>query len=87
MGLGMPTPGEEVLTLFHEFGHLVHSMLGRSDLASQGPFSVKGDFTEAPSQFLENWCWEYDALKLFARHYKTGKLLSPELFKKMKKSI
>ena len=76
----------DVITLFHEFGHLVHSMLGRSDLASQGPFSVKGDFTEAPSQFLENWCWEYDALKLFARHYKTGKLLSPELFKKMKQA-
>ena len=76
----------DVITLFHEFGHLVHSMLGRSDLASQGPFSVKGDFTEAPSQFLENWCWEYDALKLFARHYKTGKVLSPELFKKMKQA-
>ena len=43
----------DVVTLFHEFGHLVHSMLGRSDIASQGPFSVKGDFTEAPSQFLE----------------------------------
>lgn len=76
----------DVITLFHEFGHLVHSMLGRSDLASQSPFSVKGDFTEAPSQFLENWCWEYDALKLFARHYKTGKILSPELFKKMKQA-
>jgi thimet oligopeptidase len=76
----------DVITLFHEFGHLVHSMLGRSDLASQSPFSVKGDFVEAPSQFLENWCWEYDALKLFARHYKTGKLLSPESFKKMKQT-
>ncbi|MES1216782.1 MAG: M3 family metallopeptidase [Bacteroidota bacterium] len=76
----------DVITLFHEFGHLVHDMLGRSDLASQGPFNVKGDFGEAPSQFLENWCWEYDALKLFARHYKTGKLLSPELFKKMKQT-
>lgn len=73
-----------VTTLFHEFGHLVHSMLGRSALASQGPFNVKGDFVEAPSQFLENWCWEYESLKLFAKHYKTGETLPLELFKKMK---
>jgi len=73
-----------VTTLFHEFGHLVHSMLGRSDLASQGPFNVKGDFVEAPSQFLENWCWEYESLKLFATHYKTGETLPLSLFNKMK---
>jgi thimet oligopeptidase len=74
----------DVITLFHEFGHLVHSMLGRSELVSQGPFNVKGDFVEAPSQFLENWCWRYESLKLFARHYKTGKTLPEDLFKKMK---
>ena len=73
-----------VTTLFHEFGHLVHSMLGRSTLASQGPFNVKGDFVEAPSQFLENWCWEYESLKLFAKHYKTGEPLPLALFNKMK---
>ena len=76
----------DVVTLFHEFGHLVHSMLGRSDIASQGPFTVKGDFTEAPSQFLENWVWEYESLKLFAKHYKTGKPLPVELFNKMKQT-
>ncbi|MDB5230516.1 MAG: Zn-dependent oligopeptidase [Chitinophagaceae bacterium] len=76
----------DVITLFHEFGHLVHSMLGRSDIAIQGPFFVKGDFTEAPSQFLENWVWEYDALKLFARHYKTGQTLPLSLFNKMKQA-
>ena len=76
----------DVVTLFHEFGHLVHSMLGRSDIASQGPFSVKGDFTEAPSQFLENWVWQYESLQLFAKHYKTGKPLPVELFKKMKET-
>lgn len=76
----------DVVTLFHEFGHLVHSMLGRSDIASQGPFSVKGDFTEAPSQFLENWVWEYESLKLFAKHYQTGKVLPQELFNKMKQT-
>lgn len=76
----------EVLILFHEFGHLLHSLLARSDIASQGPFTLKGDFIEAPSQLLENWCWEYDALKLFARHYKTGAVLSPGLFEKMKRA-
>jgi Zn-dependent oligopeptidase len=76
----------DVVTLFHEFGHLVHSMLGRSDLASQGPFSVKGDFTEAPSQFLENWVWEYEPLSLFAKHYKTGELLPKTLFDTMKQT-
>src|SRR6266542_1920044 len=75
---------QNVLTLFHEFGHLVHSMLGRSDIASQSPFAVKGDFVEAPSQFLENWCWEYEPLKLFAKHYKTGEVLPEPLYKKMK---
>jgi len=76
----------EVITLFHEFGHLVHSMLGRSELVSQGPFNVKGDFVEAPSQFLENWCWEYASLKMFAKHYKTGNPLPESLFNKMKKA-
>jgi thimet oligopeptidase len=74
----------DVITLFHEFGHLVHSMLGRSELASQGPFNVKGDFVEAPSQFLENWCWEYESLKMFAKNYKTGAPLPEAMFKKMK---
>jgi thimet oligopeptidase len=73
----------DVVTLFHEFGHLVHSMLGRSDIASQGPFAVKGDFTEAPSQFLENWVWEYEPLRLFAKHYKTGEVLPLSLYNKM----
>ncbi|SMO69535.1 M3 family metallopeptidase [Solitalea koreensis] len=76
----------DVITMFHEFGHLVHSMLGRSDIAAQGPFNVKGDFTEAPSQFLENWCWEYESLKMLARNYKTGAQLPESLFNKMKKA-
>lgn len=76
----------DAVTLFHEFGHLVHSMLGRSDIAMQGPFSVKGDFIEAPSQFLENWVWQYEPLKLFAKHYKTGEVLPQSLFNKMKQT-
>jgi Zn-dependent oligopeptidase len=74
----------DVVTLFHEFGHLVHSMLGRSDISQQGPFAVKGDFVEAPSQLLENWVWEYEPLRLFAKHHKTGEVLPESLFKKMK---
>jgi thimet oligopeptidase len=75
----------DVITLFHEFGHLVHMMVVRSDIASQ-PFSLKPDFVEAPSQFLENWCWEYASLRLFARNYKTGQVLPESLFNKMKQS-
>jgi len=74
----------DVITMFHEFGHLVHSMMGRADIAMQGPFFVKGDFTEAPSQFLENFCWEYEPLKMLARNYKTGETLPKALFDKMK---
>jgi Zn-dependent oligopeptidase len=55
-------------------------------IASQNSFANKGDFIEAPSQFLENWCWEYDALKLFAKNYKTGATLPLSLFTKMKQA-
>ncbi|WP_281336702.1 M3 family metallopeptidase [Flavobacterium eburneipallidum] len=79
-------PHQNVVTMFHEFGHLVHWLLGHPAIASQNAFGLKGDFIEAPSQFLENWCWEYDALKLFAKHYKTGETLPKELFDKMKQT-
>ncbi len=79
-------PHGDVITLFHEFGHLVHFLLCHPAIASQNAFGVKGDFVEAPSQFLENWCWEYASLKTFAKHYKTGKVLPKELFDKMKAS-
>jgi Zn-dependent oligopeptidase len=77
---------EEVITLFHEFGHLVFRLLCHPEIASQNSSGLKDDFKEAPSQFLENWCWEYDALKLFAKHYKTGKTLPKDLFDKMKQT-
>ncbi|MES2848473.1 MAG: M3 family metallopeptidase [Bacteroidota bacterium] len=76
----------DVTTLFHEFGHLVHWLLCHPAISSQNAFGTKGDFIEAPSQFLENWCWEYDALKLFAKNYKTGKPLPLSLFTKMKQA-
>lgn len=76
-------PHSDVITLFHEFGHLIHYLLAHPVIASQNSFACKGDFVEAPSQFLENFCWEYDVLKLFARHYKTGAIMPRTLFDKM----
>ena len=73
----------EVETFFHEFGHVLHSVLTKTKLSAQAGTSVAIDFVEAPSQFLENWVWNYDALKLFAKHYKTGEVLPKELFDKM----
>ncbi len=76
----------DVITMFHEFGHLINFLLCHPVISSQNAFAVKGDFVEAPSQFLENFCWNYDCLKLFARHYKTGKVLPKSLFDKMDKA-
>ena len=74
----------DVVTMFHEFGHLMHFLLCHPAIASQNSFATKGDFVEAPSQFLENFCWQYDVLKLFARNYKTGAPLPKSLFDRMK---
>jgi Zn-dependent oligopeptidase len=77
---------QDVVTMFHEFGHLVHSILGHPRIASQGSFTVKPDFVEAPSQFLENFCWEYEPLKMLARNYKTGAVMPQDLFDRLKKT-
>jgi len=76
-------PHSDVETFFHEFGHVLHSVLTKAKLSSQAGTSVARDFVEAPSQIFENWVWSYDALKLFAKHYKTGEVLPKELFDKM----
>jgi oligopeptidase A len=74
----------EVITLFHEFGHGLHHMLTQVDtLAVSGISGVPWDAVELPSQFLENWCWEREAVDLIARHYQTGESLPGELFNKM----
>src|SRR6056297_988736 len=69
----------DVETLFHEFGHLMHDLLTRAELSAQAGTNVARDFVEMPSQIFEHWAWEYDALKQFAKHYKTGEVL-PESF-------
>ena len=75
---------DEVTTLFHEFGHGLHHMLTQIDVAAvSGINGVAWDAVELPSQFMENWCWEPDAIPLISGHYETGEPLPDELLKKM----
>ncbi|WP_104735660.1 M3 family metallopeptidase [Hanstruepera ponticola] len=76
----------EVTTLFHEFGHALHGMLANTKYPSLSGTSVFWDFVELPSQVLENWCYEKEALELFATHYETGDLIPMELIEKIKAS-
>ena len=76
----------EVTTLFHEFGHALHGMLANTTYKGLSGTSVYWDFVELPSQILENWCYEKEALELFATHYETDDVIPMELVSKIKES-
>jgi Zn-dependent oligopeptidase len=76
----------EVTTLFHEFGHALHGMMAKGTYPSLTGTSVYWDFVELPSQIMENWCYQPEALALFAKHYETGEILPQSFIDKIKES-
>jgi len=77
---------DEVETMFHEFGHAIHGLITQCTYPSLSGTSVARDFVELPSQFMENFCWEPQVMKTYAKHYKTGEIMPKELMDKIQKA-
>lgn len=80
---GEPLKFDDVVTLFHEFGHMVHLLCCKSKLSHNGSFRVKIDFVETPSQLLEYWCYSPQVLKFMTRHCDTNEPMSEDLINKL----
>jgi thimet oligopeptidase len=74
---------DEVVTLFHEFGHVLHNSLGHTSLSRFSGFNTEWDFVEAPSQIMEHWCWTPSVLQRFARHHETGEPIPADLVEQL----
>jgi thimet oligopeptidase len=78
---------DDVVTMFHEFGHLMHHVLGgHQKWITQSGVATEWDFVEAPSQMFEEWAWRHDTLARFARHVKTGEVIPDSLVEKMRRA-